>query len=209
MIDAGWTTLGALKPGTLFETEGGRRYVLTADELMGFTLRRCYNLTDGRRIALESSARVRPLPPPGEAPSPLTEEDRVMARMELGYILADLSRFNKATAAPVDRLLWLLGLTPDERGLVRALAERPTDAGAIGALADLLKEKGREAEGEALAEDWEERLITLIFDYGSYQYDCGWHEVGGTDQESARWGKKAEATMAAIRRLIGLDEAEG
>ncbi len=174
MSDAGWTTLGSLKPGTLFETEEGERGVKSI-WMDGATW-----LADGRYQCRGVTTRVRPLLLAGEPP-------------------------------PLDSplMVWLLGLTADERGLIRALAERPTDATAIAALSDLLKEKGCEEDGAAMAEGWKERLMGLIGGYGSANFDAGYRMSGGRTSPDIRLAEdEVQRRLAAIRRLIGLDKAE-
>ncbi len=210
--DAGWVQLGQLPPGALFETEDGRKGAKTTwGHDTGNPIRGWVDFADGGLCYDGHTMRVRPLPPPGEAPSPLTEEERELAVRELEQIMLDarlvgLHVGGSPAFALLERLLWLLGLTPDERGLVRALAERPTDTTAIAALSDLLKEKGCEAEGEALAEGWRERFMMLADDYaealraqGAAREKHGGGSVASTLAVEDGYGKRA-----ALCKLIGL-----
>ncbi len=207
-----WTTLGQLPPGTLFEDELGRKGVKTDWGHDQANLARGWiEIGSGvQRYALQEKP-VRPLPPPGEAPSPLTEEERAGAKEELAVIMAqargDADMSPSEAGEMVNRLLWLLGLTPDERGLVRALAERPTDATAIAALSDLLKEKGCEADGAAMAEGWRENLIGLVRDYGIYASIAdGETATAGPDGWADHGRRAALDHLSRIRKLVGLPE---
>lgn len=58
---------------------------------------------------------------------------------------------NQSSAA-LNGLAWLLGLTGEEAGFIRALMEKPTDSVGIMAFADWLEERGRDAEAARMRE---------------------------------------------------------
>lgn len=161
-----WTTLDKLPPGTLFETEKGERFCkarqrATRDRWLAVSL------AGDQDWAFAADARVRPLPAPGEAPSPLSEADRAEARAELAKLLGLLH----PSAVGVDddgdgdttiivqakrslgreklrRLLWLLSLPPQLLSFVCAAAQTPTDTDLLAVFSDWLKDHVAEEAGE-------------------------------------------------------------
>jgi hypothetical protein len=81
----------------------------------------------------------------GLPPPPLTPADREAALAEIQKLVQWAKHTSlRSWAAPMERLCWLLGLTPQERGFVQALAEG--DATALPAFVDWLGEQGRDGD---------------------------------------------------------------
>lgn len=102
---------------------------------------------------------------------------------------AALFRQNEILLARLDRLAWVLGLDPQERSFVRALAREPWDAGTLLVFADWLEERQR-PEGCALRRLVPEDGSVLVVK----------HPVG-----DAPWAMRQAADVACgdIARKIG------
>jgi hypothetical protein len=197
----GWTTLGALKPGTLFEDEDGRRGAITV--YANLNLRQWVNLDDGITNYDGPTLRVRPLPAPGEAPSPLTDEDRQEAKEELVGIFRDV-RSGQTPSRFFARLLWLLGLSPGERAFVQALADDATDSVTIKVLSDWLRDQNREADAADMATGWRETLYAAAQEYGEAMYDSG--VAFRTGAITPAMNRKLQAARFKFCRCLGLSD---
>lgn len=235
----GWTTLGELEPGTLFEGVNGRKAVRSSSTSDHGDYITTVTLDDGHMARDRANLIVRPLP------SPLSDEDREQARLELAAILhqmrtpaavrragtySDPDEWTSpdlhapgqimtlppaATSempAPYDpaghlsRLLWLLGLPRELLGFVCAAAQDPADAVTIAAFSDWLKEHQCEADGEAMKQDWRERLMELVaqIDVDSRQEGFAYAMKRGPDAQQSQ--EAVYAGLKAVRKLIGLPE---
>jgi hypothetical protein len=83
-----------------------------------------------------------------EAAPPLTPADRGAALAEIQKLVQWAKHTSlRSWAAPMERLCWLLGLTPEERGFVQAISGDAKEAGAsLPAFVDWLADQGREGE---------------------------------------------------------------
>ncbi len=223
-----WMTLGELKPGTPFETGDGQRGV-KSDQAggTGYTIQGWVGLADGVHSYANDTMRVRPLPPPGESgPSPLTEQERAeLVAGSLNVLRAAVVRMQDILGhgtAPgrlqetlgslwvkvLNRLLWLLDQPRELIGFINAITGDPAEPINYMALADWLKEQGREADGAAMAEGWRERLVSLVHRYGTQLWWEGLYHQKADGFKENEHQARAGAAMAEIRKLLGLPEED-
>ncbi len=200
MID--WTTLDKLAPGTLFEDEHtlmiGITVVQPASPGHGVWIAW---IGDGRPMVYYSHARVRPLPPPTEQPSPLTTGQ---ARGLMKWAMRKVGQIISAgflSASEADRIQWVLGLSPGERAFVQAAADDPGDKVTIGVFSDWLLDQQRDKDSGAFAQDWKGKLLGKVRDYGTYS-----RIAADLSPEKDPAAVAAMECFAAIRKLLGLPE---
>jgi hypothetical protein len=204
--EPGWVTLGEIPPGTLFEFDDRARGVVI-EHREGWT---DWVQLGGRGVSHgDKGLRARPLP------SPLTEGDREAAIEELAGVMDQARRNASLPGGSVyrllNRLLWLTGQPPWLRGLLDALAADPADGASLGAMADWLLERGCEAGAKTLREGWRGRLMGLLPEWQeaesmaqSMAFDDAHGDYPAPDATAVQ-RREADALLAAIRRLIGLE----
>ena len=199
--------LQELTPGRVFDAPStGRPLLVTKDRysVAGTIYIRCVDLADGQTHGFPPTAKVRP------ADSPLTPAD---ARGLMKWMMRQTPR----TEAPrtymseeeVQRILWVLGLSPGERAFVQALADEPSDAVTLAVFRDFLFDCQREKDAEGLEADWKGRLLALIQTFGHQKAKARYWESLGYNGDAARERREADIVLAEIKRLIGLPPEEG
>jgi hypothetical protein len=207
MSDRVWTTLGELTPGTLFEfDDGGERGLVVLLPLGSEPISGCvrwYSLRNGGRYHGADSCRARPLPQPGETPSPLTPgQARGLMKWAMRAV-HKATQSNFLSGPEVDRIQWILTLSPGERAFVQALADAPGDGVTLKVFRDWLLDEQRDLDAGLFERGWNAKLRFLVTEFGHNRFDEGRCVNARHDEPAREAGRRAAQNVADISDLIG------